>query len=181
MNRSGSLLTRRGLAARLHGACDAQLTSGLWPWEELLPSEMDYDRLIELAGDLRQAEVAEPDVARDQRGQERLQTLLSRRADMLGWRIDSPNGDQRLHLSDLYLMVAEKEIASRVLGCEAPTAERRFLQVVDVELQAMAVRDEPLDSASRRAPSVRSRSAAGLRSTGISRAACLCRSTKTSI
>ncbi len=111
-------------------------------WEAGLPSEMTLELLRELAADLRQVEVPDPDQSRLQRAVTLLQAIVEARAAAVGVTVGVLDGEQWDRMGRLYQLLVERELVSRATGIPLRSDERKFLQRIDTELHGMMRPDE---------------------------------------
>ena len=120
----------------------AQLEVRPAEWEAALPSEMTLESLRELAADLRQAEVPDPDESRLQRAVTVLQTIVEARAAGVGVTAGVLEDDQWERMGRRYQLLVERELVSRATSIPLRSDERKFLQGIDAELRAMVTPEE---------------------------------------
>ena len=105
-------------------------------WEAGLPSEMTLELLRELAADLRQVEVPDPDQSRLDRAMTLLQAILEARAAAVGVTVGVLNEEQGDRMGRVYQLLVERELVSRATGISLRSDERKFFQRIDTELRA---------------------------------------------
>ena len=120
----------------------AQLEIEPAKWEAGLPSEMTLESLRELAVDLRQIEVPDPDQSRLQRAVTLLQAFVEARAEAVGVTVGALDGDHFDRMGRLYQLLVERELVSRATGIPLRSDERKFLQRIDAELHGMVTTEE---------------------------------------
>ena len=111
-------------------------------WEEWLPSEMKLESLRELAVDLRQVEVPDPDQSRLQRATTLLHAIVEARAAAVGISVGDLDEDRFDRMGRLYQLLVERELVSRATGILLRSDERKFFQRIDAELHGMITPEE---------------------------------------